>query len=32
MPTQLYLNEIPYNEATELMKQNKFPFREREKP
>lgn len=32
MPTQLYLNGIPYNEATELLKQDKFPVRERPKP
>lgn len=32
MPVQLYLNDIPYNEATELLKQDKFPFRERPKP
>lgn len=32
MPTQLYLNGIPYNEATELLKQNKFPFRKEVKP
>lgn len=34
IPTQLYLNGIPYNEATELLKQDKFPFREypQEKP
>lgn len=27
IPTQLYLNDIPYNEAAELLKQDKFPFR-----
>lgn len=32
MPTQLYLNGIPYNEATELLKQDKFPFREHPQP
>lgn len=32
MPTQLYLNGIPYNEATELLKQDKFPFLEHPQP
>lgn len=32
IPTQLYLNGIPYNEAAELLKQDKFPFRPSEKP
>ncbi len=32
IPTQLYLNGIPYNEATELLKQDKFPFREHPQP
>ena len=32
IPTQVYLNGIPYNKATELLKQNKFPFREQAAP
>lgn len=32
MPAQLYLNDIPYNEATELLKQDKFPFRKHPQP
>ncbi|MBQ8517047.1 MAG: hypothetical protein IJ498_05660 [Akkermansia sp.] len=32
IPTQLYLNGIPYNEATELLKQNQFPFRQSATP
>ncbi len=32
IPTQMYLNGIPYNKATELLKQNKFPFREQAAP